>query len=126
MIKSGFYPTAQELENMRNSIKSQQGRNVSISIDESLLDFTKDIDIDVTGEALQDNLDNKMNLVQMLSQNMQALADPTIRRLVDSALEDMGISYKVFNPYELSQKPQNGAQVSNQIVNANQLNQLNG
>ena len=101
VLKSGFYPTSQELENMRNSIKSQQGRSVSISIDESLLDFTKDIDIDVTGEALQDNLDNKMNLVQMLSQNMQALADPTIRRLVDSALEDMGISYKVFNPYEL-------------------------
>lgn len=123
VINSGFYPTTQELDQMRESIKSQQGRNLSVKIDESLLDFSKDIDIDVTGQDLQDNLDNKMNLVQMLSQNMQAIADPVIKRLVDSALEDMGISYKTFNPYEISNKPVNGGQVANQAVDLSQLSQ---
>jgi hypothetical protein len=123
VLETGFFPSTQEIEEFKASKKQKNGRALSIQISEELLDFDKDLDIDITGESKKDNLDNKMLLVQMLSQNPQALADPAVKRLVDSALEDMGLSYNVYNPYSVAPVQQNGGELSKQNVDLKQLNQ---
>jgi hypothetical protein len=121
VFNTGFFPSTQDIDNMRNSLKAKQGRSVTVKIEEDLANFDKDIDIDITGEAIRDNLDNKMLLVQMLSQNAQALQDPVVKRLVDSAMEDMGLSLNIFNPYATTPQQQNGGNVAIQQVNLKEL-----
>lgn len=121
VFNTGFFPSTQDIDNMRNSLKAKQGRSVTVKIEEDLANFDKDIDIDITGEAIRDNLDNKMLLVQMLSQNAQALQDPVVKRLVDSAMEDMGLSLNIFNPYATTPQQQNGGNVASQQVNLKEL-----
>ncbi len=121
VFETGFFPTLQEIEDFKNTVKAKNGRSVRIKIEESIMDFDKDIDIDVTGEGKQDTLDNKMLLVQMLSQNQQALQDPNIKRLVDSALEDMGITYNEYNPLSTAPQQQNGGQMPVQDVDLKSL-----
>lgn len=121
VFNTGFFPSTQDIDNMRNSLKAKQGRSVTVKIEEDLANFDKDIDIDITGEAIRDNLDNKMLLVQMLSQNAQALQDPVVKRLVDSAMEDMGLSLNIFNPYATTPQQQNGGNVARQQVDLKEL-----
>ena len=121
VFNTGFFPSTQDIDNMRNLLKAKQGRSVTVKIEEDLANFDKDIDIDITGEAIRDNLDNKMLLVQMLSQNAQALQDPVVKRLVDSAMEDMGLSLNIFNPYATTPQQQNGGNVASQQVNLKEL-----
>ncbi len=121
VFNTGFFSSTQDIDNMRNSLKAKQGRIVTVKIEEDLANFDKDIDIDITGEAIRDNLDNKMLLVQMLSQNAQALQDPVVKRLVDSAMEDMGLSLNIFNPYATTPQQQNGGNVASQQVNLKEL-----
>jgi len=123
VIDTGFFPSMQELEAFKATIKQKNGRSLRVKISEELLDFDKDLDIDITGESKKDNLDNKMQLVQMISQNPQALQDPSVKRLVDSALEDMGLSYNVFNPYAVAEVQPNGGQMPTQNVDLTKLNQ---
>ena len=121
VLETGFFPSLQEIEAFKETSKQKNGRSVKVKISESLLDFEKELDIDITGESKKDNLDNKMLLVQMISQNPQSLQDPQVKRLVDSALEDMGINYNTFNPYETAPVQQNGGQLATQEVDPNQL-----
>lgn len=89
--KYGVVPTADDIAIAKKAWMERKPTQLTINIDDELLTFDYTLDIDITGESIVDNLDNKINLIQSLSQNAQALQDPNIKNLYDSAAEDMGV-----------------------------------
>lgn len=97
LLSTGFFPTEDELNRQKDKILKKVGNTFEVEYNEWIDGFEKELYVDATGESYMDNLENKMNLIQSMSQNIDAFSNPTLEALTDSALEDMGINYNVLN-----------------------------
>ncbi len=94
VIKTGTFPTKQEVE----ILKEHETGNVKdvqfTKIVDGYLKFDKTLRVDPTGEQTntQQKVESLSNFIQLLAQNPQAMQDPTMKKMLQRLAEEVGLS----------------------------------
>ena len=103
VLATGNYPTKEEVDVLKEHLITKAGDDVKfVKIIDNYLNFGKTIYLDITGEKVDtpQKVETISNMLMLLAQNPLIMQDKRLRDMLESLMEEVGISPNIYSGSE--------------------------